>query len=817
MEEEESEFPMGGRRSSKRVSGKKMIEENPMDEEESAFPMENPMEEAESEFPVRARSSSKRAADKEMSEEDDDWDGAWEEEDLPMGPRAQARRSGTVSREEMEADDLEDEEELDEEDEEQYADTLRWQMKDRPLPGRVFQGMEDFPEGEDEDEESSGRATLEELSLLYDDFEVSPGSKKMTKTNMAADDEDGTTDRKATGSMEAKRKGRKDIQQKPRRKLNSIEEREYMVMAEGIAVRALPDERAPRTGEIIRQGERFIAVEAVDGEGNDPRLYLRLPDGRGWVFDDEKIYPGFPSVKLVAIAGLAVVEDTPKEDPRPLIAVIGRPNVGKSSLVNKICGLAETSGSITYDEGGTTRDRTYREAEHTDDCGDTFLFEVIDTGGMIFSDDLDITTFKVEIKTQIDVALREATACIFVVDSQVGLVKDDMDIAKYLKKTYMSRGLKVIVAVAKCDRLESMDLNCADFWSLDFGEPVPICSLHGRGIWEVVDKLINRGCNGLYPMKIKGQDAPPSRRQNCINVALVGKPNAGKSSLLNALVGETRCIVSDIPGTTTDAIDAYFEVEDGKVYRFIDTAGIRRCHKIKPGTEWLSVNRAIKAVKRCDVALLVLDASQVMTGQQSLGNAYWSPDDLQRYIARQIEEKGTAAIILLAKWDAVQNKDEKTQKKFVQAIRSNLGGVGQWAEVVTCSALTGQRLSKILEAIDKTLEAHRKRVTTPILNEVVRDALLWRLPAAMASGRRQGRIYYATQVSTEPPTIALFCNNPDLFGANYKTYLENKLRQDLGWFGTPMQLEWRKRSERRAISQAEAWLGPRLQPEETWR
>lgn len=206
-----------------------------------------------------------------------------------------------------------------------------------------------------------------------------------------------------------------------------------------------------------------------------------------------------------------------------------------------------------------------------------------------------------------------------------------------------------------------------------------------------------------------------------------------------------------------------------------------------------------------------------MTGQSAKGIAYWCPDNQQRYIARQIEMKGTACVIVLTKWDAVPNKDEKTMKQFTEAIRSNLAGVGQWAEIVACSSVTGQRLKQILQAVDKTLEAHRKRISTPTLNEVVRDALLWRLPAAKSYNKKQGRIYYAVQVAAEPPVVALFCNNPKLFGANYKTYIENKLRQDLGWFGTPIQLEWRKRAERRAVSQAEQWLSPRLQPEALWR
>jgi GTP-binding protein len=604
------------------------------------------------------------------------------------------------------------------------------------------------------------------------------------------------------------------------RDLETLEEREYTVTAEGIAVRTLPDHRSPRTGEILRQGDTFTAIETVDGEGDDPRLYLRLPGGRGWVFDDEKYFPGFPSVKLVSINGMQMEEPQTEPEKLPLIAVVGRPNVGKTTLVNKICDLSENHGGITWDAPGVTRDRTYKYGQHTDDCGDTYMFEVVDTGGLIFFDDLETVTFRREIKMQIDVALREAVACIFVVDSRVGCTTEDVAIARHLKENYMPHGMKVVLAVTKCDLLETMDLQIVDFWQLEMGTPLPVAAIYGRGVWEIVDKVIDGGYGAMFPKRLKGQgiDPPPTVREGSVSVAIVGKPNAGKSSLFNALVGEARSIVSDVPGTTTEAIDAYVE-SDGKVYRFIDTAGIRRTRHVQPGTEWLSVNRAMKAVQRADVALLVLDASQVMTGDFSRGLAYWCPDQQMRWIARHIEVLGTSCVIVLSKWDQVPNKDESTLRKFVEAVRANLAGVGQWAEIVSCSAVTGQRLKKILDAVDKTLEAHRKRIPTPILNEVVRDALLWRLPAARSFKRKQGRIYYCCQVASEPPVITIFCNSPRLFGPNYKTYIENKLRQDLGWFGTPIQLEWRKRSERRAVSTAEQWLSPRLQPapEEVWR
>lgn len=365
---------------------------------------------------------------------------------------------------------------------------------DEPV-AEVLQGMSEFDGGSDLDAE---------LSLLYDDFEVNEDSLALPPTN----------------GMEVTGETKQSVVRKRRtaRKLDSVQERLYEVTAEGIAVRALADHRSPRTGEILREGEKFTAVEALDGEGTDERLYLKLEGGRGWVFDDSKIFPGFPSVKLLSVNGVDLEEEKPEPVKRPLIAVIGRPNVGKSSLVNRICELQQTSGNITYDMFGVTRDRAYNPGMHTDDHGDSYLFEVVDTGGLVFFDDLHLISFAKEIRHQMTIALREAVAAIFVVDSRSGITKDDYEIAKMLRKEYIPRGLKVQVAVAKCDLLATMDYHCAEFWSLGLGEPIATCALHQRGIWEVVDAIVNRGCNGLFPRKLRGvvPDFEPRDRKSVV-------------------------------------------------------------------------------------------------------------------------------------------------------------------------------------------------------------------------------------------------------------------------------------------------------------
>lgn len=610
----------------------------------------------------------------------------------------------------------------------------------------------------------------------------------------------------------------------------NVETRRYVVTAEGIAVRVAPDHQSEQTGEIIRQNKEFDVIQTIDGKGNDLRTYLKLPDRRGWVFDDSKIFPTLPSCRILDDSRPGEKyrggRDIEREGivKRPTIAVIGRPNVGKSTLVNCLAALRQEFGQIAFDEEGVTRDLAYKPSKHVSASGDMYVFDVVDTGGLIFADE-DSETWAEEIRLQIDVALQEAAACIFVVDSQVGLMLEDKSVAKYLKNTWVRhKGLPVHIAVAKCDRLETMDQRAVDFWELNFGTPHPVSALYNRGVWEMMEALLDKAKPGTFvpiPRETVANynDLELEFRGPRVDVCctIVGRANAGKSTMLNKLTGSYRALVSDIPGTTTDSVDALVRVESGRTYRFVDTAGIRRPKRIEPGKkDFLMVNRSFKAMKRADIVLFLIDASEVMRENNMLGDAYWVPTTTDRYIANKIEESGAGCVVVLTKWDAIPKKDVDTTDQYVQVVRNKLLSIGQWAEIVTVSAMTGQRMSRVFEAIEKTLTAHRRRIRTPVLNEVIRDALLWKLPSADRK-RRKGRIYYATQVSTEPPAIVIFCNDPLAFRSQWRAYMENKLRQDLNWFGVPLQIFWRRRRERQAVSQAERWLEPRLQNEEIWR
>jgi GTP-binding protein len=437
----------------------------------------------------------------------------------------------------------------------------------------------------------------------------------------------------------------------------------------------------------------------------------------------------------------------------PIVAIIGRPNVGKSTLVNRLAG---EQTAIVHDEPGVTRDRTYRPAFWRDR-----EFLVVDTGGLVFNDD---TEFLPLIRQQALTALSEACAAIFVVDGQSGPIPADEEIAEWLRQ----QPVPVLLAVNKCESPEQGVIQAAEFWSLGLGEPYPISAIHGSGTGDILDELL------AYIPAV--EDVPEN---NEIKVAIVGRPNVGKSSLLNAFVGAERAIVSPISGTTRDSIDTLIE-RDGKSYRLIDTAGIRKKKHIEYGTEFFSINRAFKAIRRADVVLMVIDALDGVTEQD-------------QKLAGRIIEEGRACVIVVNKWDAVE-KDSYTIYDYEQNLQQRLHFT-EWADTIFVSAQTGQRVEKILEFVNQAAESHKRRVSTSVINEVLTDAVSWHSPPATRGGR-QGKIYYGTQVSTQPPTIALFVNEAKRFNDNYRRYIERQFRQQLGFKGTPIRLLWRSKKVR---------------------
>ncbi len=437
----------------------------------------------------------------------------------------------------------------------------------------------------------------------------------------------------------------------------------------------------------------------------------------------------------------------------PIVAIIGRPNVGKSTLVNR---LAEAQSAIVHDQPGMTRDRTYLPAYWRDR-----EFVVVDTGGLVFNDDTEFLPF---IRQQAMAALAEASAAIFAVDGQTGPTPADEEIAEWLRQ----QPVPVLLAVNKCESPEQGLIQANEFWELGLGEPFPISAIHGNGTGELLDELITH-------LPVVGE-IPDT---NEIKVAIVGRPNVGKSSLLNTFVGEERVIVSPISGTTRDAIDTLIE-RNGQTYRLIDTAGIRKKKNVDYGPEFFSINRAFKAIRRADVVLMVIDAVDGVTEQD-------------QKLAGRIIEEGRACIIVVNKWDAVE-KDSYTIYDYEKHLQERLHFT-EWAETIFVSALTGQRVEKTLELINTAAEAHKRRVTTSVINEVLEEAVKWHSPQ-VSRGGRQGRIYYGTQVSAQPPTIALFVNDSKRFNDNYRRYIERQFRQQLGFKGTPIRLLWRSKKVR---------------------
>jgi GTPase len=437
----------------------------------------------------------------------------------------------------------------------------------------------------------------------------------------------------------------------------------------------------------------------------------------------------------------------------PIVAVIGRPNVGKSTFVNRLAGDQQ---AIVHDEPGITRDRTYRPSFWRDRD-----FQIVDTGGLVFDDD---TEFLPMIRQQALAALVDASAAIFVVDGQFGVMDGDREIAEWLRR----QAVPVLLAVNKCESIEQGLAQAAEFWELGLGEPYPVSAIHGNGTGELLDVLVTH----LPTVDQLVED-------NEIKVAIIGRPNVGKSSLLNALTGEQRSIVSPISGTTRDAIDMIVQRGE-QTYRLIDTAGIRRKKNVDYGAEFFSINRAFKAIRRSDVVLFVIDVLDGVTEQ-----------DLK--LAGRIIDDGRAVILVINKWDAIA-KETSTINQYKKEILSRLYFM-EWAQMIFVSAMTGQRVNKILDLVDVAAESHRRRVTTSVINEVLEEAVNWYSPPTNRQGK-QGRIYYGTQVSSQPPTIALFVNEPKRFNDNYRRYIDRQFRDQLGFTGTPVRLIWRGKKMR---------------------
>ena len=439
----------------------------------------------------------------------------------------------------------------------------------------------------------------------------------------------------------------------------------------------------------------------------------------------------------------------------PVVAILGRPNVGKSTFVNRLCRSRE---AIVHDEPGVTRDRLYQEAFWSN-----HHFKVVDTGGLVFADDSE---FLPEIREQAKLALEEAAAAVMVVDGQQGITAADESIAEWLR----SQKVPVLVAVNKCESPQQGLSMAAEFWRLGLGEPFAISSIHGSGTGELLDQLVT-----LLP------PSPEEEGEEPIQLAIIGRPTVGKSSLLNSICGERRAIVSPIRGTTRDTIDTTLEREE-RIWKLLDTAGIRRRGSVEYGPEFFGIGRSLKAIDRSDVCVLVIDALDGVTEQD------------QR-LAGLIEEAGRACVIVVNKWDAVE-KDSHTLHQMEKDLRARLYFL-DWAPMLFTSALTGQRVQGIFPLAATAVEQHRRRVSTSVVNEVLQEALRWRTPPATRGGR-QGRLYYGTQVAAKPPSFTLFVNDPKLFGDTYRRYVERQLREGLGFEGTPIRLFWRGKQQRDA-------------------
>lgn len=435
---------------------------------------------------------------------------------------------------------------------------------------------------------------------------------------------------------------------------------------------------------------------------------------------------------------------------KPTVAIVGRPNVGKSTFVNRLLGARH---SIVDDLPGVTRDRIYFDIEWQNK-----VFTVIDTGGIIPGDEDDIM---VSIFDQAKLACEEADKIIFLVDGKDGINPIDYDIANILRQS----NKPVFLAVNKCDNPDSL-LMTSDFYSLSLGDPIGISALHGSGGVGDLLELITDDFELLED----------EQEENRIKIAIVGRPNAGKSSIVNAVLNTDRVIVSDVSGTTRDSIDSYIKYKDNE-FIIVDTAGIRKKSKVDYGVEKFAVDRAIRSIRECDIALLVIDAKEGISDQD-------------KKISSIITEAGKGLIVAINKWDLIEDKKANTINKFEKQLSVDIPFLS-FAPKIFISAVTKQRLDQIFTESIKVYEQCTKRVSTGLLNKVINEAYALNPPTSF-KGKRL-KIYYTTQAKTQPPTFILFVNNEELIKDSYKRYIENKLREAFGFFGTPIRISVRQR------------------------
>lgn len=442
---------------------------------------------------------------------------------------------------------------------------------------------------------------------------------------------------------------------------------------------------------------------------------------------------------------------------KPIVAIVGRPNVGKSTLVNRI---AQTADAIVHQSRGVTRDRSYHEADWNGR-----KFTLVDTGGIepLKSEDV----FSASIRDQALAACEEAAVILFVVDGATGVTEEDESVARMLKRVKAP----VFLLVNKLDNPDREGDNLWEFYSLGVGEPVPVSALHGHGTGDLLDEVV-----ALFPDEDELPEEPAD--PNSLSVAIIGRPNAGKSSLFNKIIGSERSIVSDIAGTTRDAIDTIVE-RDGRRYCMVDTAGIRKKSTVYENIEYYSMVRGLRAIDRADVALLVIDSTTGMTEQD-------------QKVANLAIERGCALVILLNKWDLL--KDDREREQVMETVDRRLT-LAPWASVLRISALTGRSVEKIWALIDAAADARACKVSTSRLNQMLTE--MREFGHTVVDGKRRLRMHYVTQTGTKPPTFTFFVNHTDLVNDTYRRYIENRMRASFDFKGTPIRLRFRKKDSKK--------------------